>query len=260
MSGKAEGERFVALPDSHGCWIDWQAASAALEFVRFYRPSKVILLGDHVDFEQFSRFDSDPRVRTTVTDDIDACGAFLSGVRAASGSARLLYLEGNHEARLRRYLWTRAAELIGLKGMNVAEVLGLAKHRIEYAQSGSARFERLLFKHGNMVRSRSGYTAAGEMDRSGLSGVSGHTHRLGQVYRTHLDEMLTWAEAGCLCRFDLPYLQGQHPDWQHGLAYGWMSSGGQSFTLHTAPIINGRLRYDGHVIEGAKMRPKQGRK
>ena len=52
-----EGYRFVCLPDSHGYLIDWQAAEAACAFVRYYRPVRIFLLGDHVDFASISRFD-----------------------------------------------------------------------------------------------------------------------------------------------------------------------------------------------------------
>jgi hypothetical protein len=99
-----------------------------------------------------------------------------------------------------------------------------------------------MVKHGHMVRARAGYTATGELERNGISGISGHTHRLGQIYKRNRTGMMTWVESGCLCKYDPDYMDGQLSDWAQGLSFGTVSLKGRGFTVHTAPIIKGRVK------------------
>ena len=110
-------------------------------------------------------------------------------------------------------------------------------------------FHEFLIKHGNIVRTRSGYTATGEREKAGISGVSGHTHRLSQVYNTNYRGMTTWVECGCLCQLNPEYAEGQIVDWQSGLGYGYFEKNNHRFVLHTVPIIGGVMTYDGQRIE-----------
>jgi hypothetical protein len=244
-----DGYRFVCLPDSHGHLIDHEAAEAALAFVRYYKPVRVYLLGDHVDFTGLSRFVSSPDERFSVRDDITACQSFLAKVRESAPKAAIMYLKGNHEARLKKYLWSKAAELEGIAGLDVPSFLQLSEYGIEWEESGHHEAtEALLVKHGNFVRVRSGYTATAELERSGISGISGHTHRLAQVHKRNRLGMHTWIESGCLCKYDPPYMEGQTSDWQHGLSYGAINLKGNGFSACVAPIINGKVRAGDRAI------------
>lgn len=241
----SEGYRFVCLPDSHGYLADPEAISAALAFVRFYRPVRIFLLGDHVDFASISRFDKPPTDVLRIGEDLDACRSFLAQVRSSANDARISYLKGNHEARFARWLWKHqdVAALLKAQGMDLPTLLGLGNLGIEWEESGALEVTpTLIAKHGHVVRSRSGYTATGELERNGISGISGHTHRLGQVYKRSRAGVMTWVESGCLCKYDPDYMEGQVSDWQQGLSFGTVSLRGRGFTVHTAPIINGRVK------------------
>jgi len=96
-------------------------------------------------------------------------------------------------------------------------------------------FHGVQIKHGNVVRKRSGYTATAELEKSGVSGVSAHTHRLGHIYKTNFGGMFGWVEAGCLCSLKPEYLEGEKADWQHGLAYGFFERGDKRFVVHETP-------------------------
>lgn len=246
-----DGYRFVCLPDSHGFLIDWQAAEAALAFVRYYRPVRVFLLGDHVDFDSISRFDGPNERLARAGEDVQECSKFLAKVRESAPEARIHYLKGNHEARYAKFLWKypQMAALLKAQGMDLPVFLKLGEHRIEWEESGSLLVnDRLIVKHGHMVRQRSGYTATGELERNGVSGISGHTHRLGQVYKRNRTGILTWVESGCLCKYDPDYMEGQLSDWCQGLSFGTVSLRGHGFSVHTAPIVKGKVKALGHDI------------
>lgn len=246
---QSEGFRFMSVPDSHGFNVDWTAAEAALAFMRYYRPSLVILLGDHVDFEAISRFRKAPDRVLRMHDDIAEAKKLLVKVRESAPDARIVYLKGNHEARFAHYLWEKAAALLNLEGMNLPTILGLGELGIEWCETGMYQVKpRLIAKHGNLVRSRSAYTATGEMEKNGISGMSGHTHRLGAAYKTNRIGTHVWLESGCICSLEPDYMEGQVPDWQHGLIYGTASLRGDSFTMTQAPIIRGRVMAAGMEV------------
>lgn len=240
-----EGYRFVCIPDSHGYLADPEAISAALAFVRYYRPVRIFCLGDHVDFASISRFDKPPSDIARIGEDLAACTSFMKQVRDSAPDARIHYLKGNHEARFARFLWKHqeVAALFNAQGMDLPRLLGLGDLNIEWEESGALEVTpALIVKHGHVVRQRSGYTATGELERNGISGISGHTHRLGQVYKRSRAGVMTWVESGCLCRYDPDYMEGQVSDWQQGLSFGTVSLKGRGFTVHTAPIIKGRVK------------------
>ena len=245
-SKDAPGSRFAYLPDSHGVFADERAVACAMAFVRAHKPDLLVLGGDHVDFYQLSRFDKDPRRALDLQADIDAGEAFVKAARKAAPKARIVYLEGNHENRLSRWLWGKGAELLSLRGMRVPSLLHLGKYGVTYRESGVLRVGAVTFKHGTAVRSRAGYTATAELEREGTSGCSGHTHRIGEVSKTNRGGTYKWVEAGCLCQLTPEYMRGQVPDWQHGLAYGAFA--GRRFSLHTAHIIDGKTMYGDKVV------------
>lgn len=246
-------ERHVFIPDLHPPFHDEEACAVAAAFLRFYRPHRLWFLGDAVDFYALSRFDRDPARSLQLQHELDTAHDLLAFLRGAAPQASATLIKGNHEDRLRRYLWTKAAELSGLRGLDVASLLGLDALDIAYAESGQARVADFVIKHGTLVRARSGYTATGELDKCGLSGVSGHTHRLaGPIYRRTLAGSVCWAEAGCLCDLNPEYLEGSVADWQHGLAYGELERDGNRFTVHVLPIVNGRVIFDGREISAQR--------
>lgn len=242
--------RFVYLPDPHGTFCDWEAAECGFAFTRRHRPNVVVVGGDVVDFYQLSRFDKNPERALDLPNDLAAGSRFLAGVRRAAPHARLVYLQGNHEARLGRWLWGPGAAILKLPEISVPRLLEVSRHGARYVEEGVWTLGRLTFKHGQFVRSRSGLSARAELDREGTSGCSGHTHRIAEVSVTTRGGFYKWVEAGCLCSLRPEYMPGQVPDWQQGLAYGAILPGGR-FTLHTAHIIKGKTMYGDRLVEAA---------
>ena len=155
-------------------------------------------------------------------------------------------LESNHLARLKRYLWSQAPELHGLRALRLENLLQVDKTGLEFKEI--FRFNNFLFKHGDIVRKHSGYTAKAEFDKEGVSGASGHTHRLGVYYTTKRSGKYVWLECGCLCTLRPEWIRGV-PDWQHGL--GLISFGDDGhFEAKAVPIINYQILWGDTRIRG----------
>ena len=96
-----------------------------------------------------------------------------------------------------------------------------------------------MFKHGDIIRKWSSYTARGEQEKEGMSGASGHSHRLGQFYHTVRGGKYTWMECGMLCSTDQEYLEGRIADWQLGI--GLVIFWGTHYRAIPIPIIDYRI-------------------
>ena len=250
MKGDANASRFLYLPDPHGVFVDDAAFECALRFGHRHRPDLVVCGGDFVDFYQLSSFDKDPQRLLDLQADCDAAAHLLHKVRRSFKHAVIYFLVGNHEDRLRRFLWKHAPALKSLRSLELPRLLKLGENNIIYQPHGTIKIRKLLFKHGNLVRRGAGATARAELDAEGISGVSGHTHRIGSASKTNRGGRYTWLESGCLCKLTPEYMPGQVPDWQQGLSYGFFTAGDR-FSISTAHIIGGKTMYGDHVISAA---------
>lgn len=242
-------ERVAGIPDLHAPHVDERAFACTLAFLGVFKPHYLYVLGDVVDFYQLSRFDKDPGRLASLQSDIDDGYRALKRIRATvPRETKCTVLEGNHENRVVRCLRANLPGMESLRNLRIPELLNLGELEMAYEPTGITTHRGCIIKHGNIVSPKSGYTAYRELDKAGISGISGHTHRLGQVYRTNYGGMTTWVEAGCLCRTDnVEYIHGV-ADWQHGLAYGYWRKGDRRFVVHTLPIINGRAVFNGREI------------
>jgi predicted phosphodiesterase len=211
--------------DSHFPFADRRAIRVVQSVFVDYGPDVLVHMGDLLDCYTLSRYDKNPDRKETLQDEIDQARLHLAEMRDLFPNARFVYLEGNHEDRLRRILWNLegpAAVLAQLtafkKAITWPALLGLEKLHIEfvpYAEQARHSFlPKFIIKHGTVVRSRSAYTANGEHAKYGKSGASGHTHRLGAFYHRDHNGNHVWLETGCTCRLDPEYTVD--PDWQQG--------------------------------------------
>lgn len=245
---KPQFERSVFLPDIHIPYEDKRALKAALAFVRYFKPHVLFLLGDVMDMYGLAKFDNkDPSKLHHLADEIKQTREFLITLRKTT-DAQINYIEGNHCLRLIKYIRNHAPELWELDALTIPSLLKLSDLGITYYPSGTTKYHGFVVKHGTVVRKHSGYTAMGELELAGVSGISGHTHRLGEIYRTNHSGMLKWVEAGCLCDLNPEYMEGQLTNWQQGLAYGFFEKGGNKFLVNTLPIIKGKIFYEGHIL------------
>ena len=212
---KKDKVRAVTLCDWHVPYESRDAIHAALDFCEDMQPEIVVAHEIH-DFYNLSSFDKDPARIDSLQSELDQVIGYLKDLRAACPGARILLLKSNHLDRLKRYLWCNAQALNSLRALEIPTLLNLDRFGIEYMDHFI--YNDFLFKHGNLVSKGAGMTALREMQAEGMSGVSGHTHRLSIVYHRDRATSRVWIESGCLCSLEAEYLDGRVPNWQHGLS------------------------------------------
>lgn len=260
---KKRGELVTALvySDTHVPFQDDAVLSVVFGIARELQPDVLVHGGDLLDCYSLSRFDKDPTRKDDLQDEIDLARQHLARARAAAPNARFVYLEGNHEDRLRRTLWNMegpAAQLARLtafqKAMTWPSLLGLDELHIEFIPYGEQTKHSILpkwvLKHGTVVRPKSAYTAQGEHAKYGKSGSSGHTHRLGTFYHRDLNGSHVWQETGCTCKLDADY--APDADWQNGCVVLTFEPKTGAVAVEPVYIANGMGVWRGNVYRASK--------
>lgn len=217
-----KAKKVIFVSDTHAPFEDQTAIDIACQIIADEQPDILVHLGDLVDFYSISKYEKDPTRRILLQDELEAAARVLGKFdQSVSKSARKIFVPGNHEERLSKYIKHNAPALAGVPHLQLNNLLGLENLGWEYIEHDLELFPEFLIKHGDLVRQNSGYSARGEIDRSWMSGISGHTHRLAlYTYTPKLRHLRTqqpafWVENGCLCTLD-PEWMADSPNWQQG--------------------------------------------
>ena len=214
-------------------------------FLRRELPDWLILNGDFQDFWEISNYDLTPRSGKNFLQEIEAGKRILRAFRRTLPRARITWIEGNHEFRLRRYLIQNAKELYGLPGLSMQELFELKRLRIEYVPCPAAskftdnfiRVGDLWVGHWDRVAKHGAYAAKVLVEEKGVSLLQGHTHRFGAHARTTVDgRTLLGIENASMCSRKQSYVS--HPNWQSGFAVVYLEP--QSGKCQWFPILIGK--------------------
>ena len=249
---KVDRRLSVAFSDHHIPFQSNLACRMGFNFVKDHKPGLIHLLGDIGDFYTLSKFDKDVSRKATLQDDLDAVNRFLAELRDVAPDAKIIYSEGNHEFRLRRYLRSDAKALESLRALNLDKLLDFEKYNIQYVEQDKPyRVGPLLFTHGQLVRKWSGASAKAHFEKFGCNVLHGHTHRLGSFYHRDVSDHYGAWENGCMCTLNPEYVTA--PDWQHGWSVIWSQR--DYFHVEQICVIKGRYNYHGKMEGRRKLSP-----
>lgn len=144
------------------------------------KPHLIVVHGDFFDFYSVSRHAKDPMVDfKTWKDEMQEARGALDELISKVPHRELVFLEGNHEKRLVRYINDHAPKLAGI--FKPEEIMGLPKDikYINYGQNGKFVIGDLVCVHG----SRAGENPAASMVKKFRSSVIfGHTHKIQEYH------------------------------------------------------------------------------
>ena len=237
--------RVVSMTDFHVPYEDKKAVKVAMKFVKHIQP-KILVLHEVMDWYSLSKFSKDPTRALDLQNDLTETKMLLRDIRDVAPNARIIMLESNHDRRLKKYINNQAAELSQLDCLDFKILMGLTNFEIEYRKTFT--YKKVLFKHGNIVRQDSSYTAKAELVKEGVSGASGHTHRLGMYFTTLRGGSYVWCEGGCLCNLDADYIEGT-ANWQQGMSMFEFQDKGTHFYPSLIPIIDHKILWGGREFK-----------
>lgn len=246
----------VIIPDTHGCFIDPDAAGIFLRDLENLAPKEIVLIGDHIDcggfLAQHLTMGYVAEADYSFEQDVIAANTFLDQVQQRCPTANYYYLEGNHERRIEKWITTQtqrnghdAAYLHQLFSVEV--VLNLEQRGIPLFKQGqfydgcripaTIKLGHCYFTHG----SRHGRRAADAMlQRFGAPVVFGHVHKLLATSDRNVKdgELGAWC-VGYLGRLQPLWKHTDPTDWTHGYGVQLCRADGDFLHLNV-PIIDGK--------------------
>ena len=241
-----DGFSILIVGDTHIPFQDGPTLACVEKFWDNFKPDLEIYNGDCTDFYSISPFDQNPSRLFSLQDELDMVRGWLAKRAIRNASAKRIYIEGNHEDRLRRWLWRHGPDLQSLRALDVGELLGLNELGFAHLTYMSAvDVLGFVVEHGYKAsKTRSVYrmnVAKLMAQEKGTSGLCNHTHGLGTYYWTDLRGTHSYRENGSLCRQDLEY--APNPPWQWGFTYGVVHK--NKLHLTTVPIYEDGMRCEG---------------
>jgi UDP-2,3-diacylglucosamine pyrophosphatase LpxH len=208
------GKTIAVISDLHIPHENKSFVKLEIESLNDLKPEIIILNGDILDCLALSAFDHDMKDdESSLEYEIGKAKEFLRDLRKACPDSKIVFLEGNHEMRLRKYLMRRAPELNGL--VTLPDLLSFDKFGIEWMP---ARREAViavendtLVGHFDIARKNAGYTARELVERHNKNIVQGHVHRAAYVTKNTGTEELVGVEGGCGCELRPDY--ASYPNW-----------------------------------------------
>lgn len=140
-------QRCMILADLHIPFHDQLAIDTTLEFADEYNPDIFVILGDLIDFYKISRFIKNP-LKKDIDIEIKETKKFLTELRERYKNAKIIYKQGNHEARLESYIMSNAREIYNLVNDLLQIKLNLNELNIDY-QIETFKIGKLNFLHGH---------------------------------------------------------------------------------------------------------------
>jgi predicted phosphodiesterase len=181
----AKTVRRLFIPDTHTPFHDQRAFDLMLDVASDFKPNEVVYLGDFFDCYSVSDYSKDPRQNFKfLSQEIEPGIGLMAEVEKRSRASAYMFLEGNHENRIKRYLDT-FAPVLGDIG-SPRELLKIPKNYryLPYGQTNYYRMPGLVATHGTVTTKHS---TASMVEKLGCSVIHGHTHRMQSTVIKKLD-------------------------------------------------------------------------
>jgi predicted phosphodiesterase len=254
----------IVLSDLHVPHHDVLAFSCALGIIKALKPSRVVLNGDFLDLESLSRHPKSRPDLARLAEEFYAGNLALDSIQAASGDAEIVFLEGNHEARARRY----EAEYGQLDGILSVPVGLYIEPRQEYRKSAddlrSIRWVPLQLQpialggvsylHGVFESIHHAYQHAWQLGPrcSTKHLISGHMHALQMASSAsgHIAAACPWL--GDIRAHVFGYTKGRPRPWSHGVLV--VEEVMDRVTISPVSIVNGVAVFGGRLIQAKESK------
>lgn len=246
----------LIIPDCHfsaeeSC--DYRAYSLMLKVAQKQKIDEVVILGDFCDFFGISSHSKSPASSNKLIDEVERVKKELQKLRKVFKKAKIVFIQGNHEYRLERYIQNNAPELFGL--LNLPELLDFAALNIHFIPYGPSQLYQVLksklyarhepisggvnFAHGTVVK-------------AGCSVIFGHVHQIQESQTVMIDgNNHRGIACGWLGNKNHPIMSyvKNHHQWSQGFALVTVLGNG-TFFCEMKHIIDYKVVHKGEVVNG----------
>lgn len=242
----------IVISDVHFGVEDPEAWEFTLQLLGLFEPDLFLYLGDLLEFESLSRYLKKPSVMLTLGGEILKFRQETLRLKELMGKP-ILFLPGNHEDRLERYLASKAPELSSLQEqeilqdqpLSLSSLLGFKKIGVrEVEDKRNLKFGKLNFIHGHELALSSKFPARSLLEKASTNIFFGHVHKADRAFHISWDRETigSWSNP-CLRSLDPDW--DSNPQWQQGFSHIQFSRSG---FFHVDQIIFMRERGKLHAM------------
>lgn len=248
-------KRVVVIPDLQIPLHDPKLVTAFINFIEDYQPDELYCVGDEFDAFEISRWDkgTEKEFGGTYQKNIDKTYEIMSQFRAALGYGKPFHvMRSNHgETRVRSYLRSAPA-LATLRALDYETLMGYRDLKITYHNRIWEFAPGWGLAHGDegSMSQQAGGTAIALARKTGLSMVTGHTHRAGlqhshSGFNGHHSKLLYGMEVGHMMDMaKAKYLPANAGNWQQ--AFGILYIDRNKVTPNLITVNNRSFIVEGH--------------
>jgi len=237
------------IPDTHCPYHDVRAFALLAKVAKKIRPHTIVVGGDFADFYAVSSHVKDPARRMTFEDEVVMTRKLLRQVESW-GATRTLYIMGNHEDRLARYIAEQAEEMHGIVTVN--SLFGLTDHGWEITPyKDHAVIGKLYITHD---LGKAGPSAVKDALASYQDNVViNHVHRMQYLIegnakgKPHVGAAFGWL--GDRTKVDYMHKIRANRDWALGFGVGYLDESGVVH-LQPVPLVGYKCVVQGQLFVG----------
>ena len=244
-------EPILIVSDAHIPFCDRHWWDILLQVGAAIRPQHIVIIGDFADFYSVSAHDKNPERAHRFDEELEAVERGLDALDAL-GAADKLYIEGNHEDRLRRYLM-KSPELSGRR-ISTPALLKLAERGWEFVPyKEHAKRGAIHYTHDVGVAGRTAVFKALETYQHSV--VTGHNHRLAYVVEgsatgeCKLSATFGWG--GDVEQVDYMNKASARKNWALGFGAGYVDPSSGMTYLVPVPIVYRTAMFNGILYRSA---------
>jgi len=211
--------KVLILNDTHFPYQINEKIEKAINKGKEAKINTILLNGDIVDLHKASFHEQNPKARS-IKEELESVRIFLDYLKENFPGVKIYYKEGNHEARMKRYLSVKAVELYDMEEYQLPILLRLGEKGIEWIPNQQLmRLGKLYIFHGNELKGGGGIDPARTIYlKTGVNAIAGDKHKTKTFVRSLLsNEVIQTFSIGCLCELNPAYLPYCN-DWNHGAA------------------------------------------
>lgn len=281
----SELKKGVIIPDTHIGYRrdsysqemlpfhDRRCLDIDLQLIRDIKPDLIVVLGDFLDMPNWSKkFTRSPEFANILQASVKEGHWWLRNMRESAPEAQIVYVSGNHDSRIPRFLKSNTKAAYGVKPatatkddpdlVSVPNLLDLQSLQIEwignYPDGGYWINDNLVAEHGNKVSSVSGKSAGKVLEDARESHVFGHVHRVESATKTAYPKNgpkeYRASSLGCQVYLDnqgtpVPG-QKKKQDWQNAVGVVEYEPNNGYFSITPILIYNGKMVFNGKKYKG----------
>lgn len=244
----------LIIPDCHFPVADIRAYDLMLSVAQDLPAlEEIVFLGDFADFYGVSRFAKDPSVKFDLLEEVNVVNDRLDEIDTLFPDTTKVFITGNHEDRLARFIAQKAPELFG--HITVESLFKFSERKYKYIPYGPAQLYRVL---GSKLIARhesiggATHAAHSTVTKAGCSIIFGHHHKIQEAQIVTMDgenhRGICTGWLGDKNSAIMNYVHGHH-QWALGFSVVNVLEDGTFFN-HIIHIVDYKCSFNGNIYYG----------